>query len=139
MSNFNLNKVILGGRLVADPDLRTLASGVPTVTITIANNGNSKNADVQYIDAVAWRNNAEVIAKYFKKGSNICVVGSLKSRSWTDRNGDKRYKTEVEVSEVIFVDSRADMPTGDKTDDVSEPSVKKENLEGDSMSEELPF
>ncbi len=109
MSNLNLNKVILGGRLTADPELRQTTSGVATLSVSIAINSPNKNAEPQYFDLVFWRATAELVAKYFKKGSNICVVGALKNRSWTDQNGQKRYKTEVEVNEVMFVDSKSDM------------------------------
>ena len=109
MSNLNLNKVILGGRLTADPELRQTSTGVATLSVSIAINGIGKNAEVQYFDLVFWRGNAELVAKYFKKGSNICVAGALKNRTWADKSGQKRYKTEIEVSEVMFVDSKSDM------------------------------
>jgi single-strand DNA-binding protein len=56
---------------------------------------------------VAWRNNAEFIARYFHKGSSICVVGNIQTRTWTDQQNAKRYATEVVVDEVFFVDSKA--------------------------------
>ena len=126
MSNLNLNKVILGGRLTTDPELRQTSGGVSTLSVSIAYNSPNKNAETQYFDLVFWRAAAELVAKYFRKGSNICVVGSLKNRSWTDNNGQKRYKTEVEVSEVMFVDSKSDMDANDVVPAVEEDAAVEE-------------
>ena len=107
MSNFNFNKVILGGRLTSDAELKTTPSGVLVTSFSIAvNRRGSKNNEADYINCVAWRETAKHITQYFQKGSSICVVGSLQSRSWTDNRGDKRYVTEVVVDEVNFVDSK---------------------------------
>ncbi|MBE6632032.1 MAG: single-stranded DNA-binding protein [Ruminococcaceae bacterium] len=114
MANFNYNKVILGGRLTADPELRQTSNGIPVTSFSIAidrrfaRNGDQQaqqNAD--FINIVAWRSNAEFITRYFRKGSSICITGSLQSRSWTDQQGQKRYATEVIVDEATFVDSKA--------------------------------
>ena len=112
MSNFNFNKAILGGRLTGDPELRQTPQGVPTTSFSIAVNrryapkGQERQAD--FINCVAWRATAEFITRYFHKGSPICVVGSIQTRSWTDQQGNKRYSTEVVVDEANFVDSAAD-------------------------------
>jgi single-strand DNA-binding protein len=84
MANFNLNKVMVAGRLTADPELRTTPSGVATTSFSIAVNGRGKDSQVVYIDAVAWRQQAEFITKYFKKGSSIYIEGALNPRNWTD-------------------------------------------------------
>ena len=113
MANFNLNKVILGGRLTADPELKQTQSGVAVVSFSIAVNRryvprNSDQAEQQtdFINVVAWRQTAEFITKYFRKGSAICLTGSIQTRSWQDNQGQKRYATEVVVDEAMFVDSR---------------------------------
>lgn len=110
MANFNFNKVILGGRLTADPELRQTPQGIAVTSFSIAvNRPYSKNQEQQqadFINCVAWRSTAEFITRYFKKGSSICVMGSMQNRSWTDQQGQKRYATDVVVSEVNFVDSR---------------------------------
>ena len=114
MANFNFNKVILAGRLTADPELRQTAQGIPVTSFTIAvNRAYSRSSDAQqtadFINCVAWRASAEFITKYFRKGSSICVCGSLQSRSWTDaQTGQKRYGTDVVVDEVNFVDSKSE-------------------------------
>lgn len=112
MANFNLNKVILGGRLTADPELRTTQSGLPVTTFTVAVSRNYKSNDQQpqsdFINVVAWRSTAEFVSKYFHKGSSICVIGSIQTRKWQDQNGQNRYITEVIADEVNFVDSKSD-------------------------------
>ena len=113
MANFNFNKVILGGRLTADPELKTTPSGLSVTTFTIAvnrrfvsQNGNEPQAD--FINCTAWRQTAEFITRYFRKASSICIVGSIQTRSWTDNQGNKRFATEVVVDEAMFVDSKND-------------------------------
>ncbi len=116
MANFNFNKVILGGRLTADPELRQTGNGISVTSFSIAVNrrlfrssdGQQAQTTADFINVVAWRNNAEFIHKYFQKGSSICVVGSLQTRKWTDQQNNTRYATEVIVDEVHFVDSKGD-------------------------------
>ena len=120
MANFNFNKVILGGRMTADPELRQTQSAVPYVSFSIAVNrryqSSSSNSDQQnqpqadFINCVAWRSTAEFISRYFKKGSSICIVGSIQNRTWTDQQGQKRYATDVVVDEANFVDSKSENP-----------------------------
>ena len=115
MANFNFNRVILGGRLTADPELKTTGTGVSVTSFTIAVNRrfsgkNGEEAQADFINCTAWRQQAELITRYFRKGSSICVVGSIQTRSWTDNNGAKRYATDVVVDEVNFVDSKSENP-----------------------------
>ena len=124
MANFNLNKVMVAGRLTADPELRTTPSGVATTSFSIAVNGRGKDSQVVYIDAVAWRQQAEFITKYFKKGSSIYIEGALNPRNWTDDKGTKHYKTEVVVDSVSFVDGRTDGAAEENTD--AEPEAPAE-------------
>lgn len=111
MANLNLNKVILGGRLTADVELKQTPSGVPVCSFSLAvNRKYSKDSEAQtdFINCVAWRNTAEFISKYFRKGSSLCAIGSVQTRSWTDNNGQKRYATEIVVDEALFVDSKTE-------------------------------
>ena len=116
MANFNFNKVILGGRLTADPELRTTSSGVSVVSFTVAVNRRyvSKNNEDQpqadFINCTAWRSTAEFISRYFRKASSICVVGSIQTRNWTDQQGQKRFSTDVVVDEAMFVDAKGERP-----------------------------
>ena len=110
----SVNKVILIGNLTADPELKQTANGISVASFSIAvqrrfanrNDAGAQTAD--FINIVAWRQQAEFICRYFKKGRPICIVGALQSRSWTATDGSKRYATEVIVEEVNFVDSKSD-------------------------------
>ena len=111
MANFNFNKVILGGRLTSDVEIKQTQSGVAVCSFSLAvNRKYSKEGqqETDFINCTAWRNTAEFIGKYFGKGSSICVVGSIQVRSWQDQNGQKRYATDVVVDEAMFVDSKND-------------------------------
>lgn len=109
----SLNKAILIGHLTADPELKQTQSGISVVTFTIAVNRRyqSKNATdgqqtADFINIVAWRQTAEFVSRYFKKGNPILVCGSIQVRSYTDNQGNKRYVTEVVADEVSFAESK---------------------------------
>ena len=108
----SLNKVILIGNLVADPELKKTPSGVSVTSFRIAVGRRfAKDAEApqaDFIDIVAWRSTAEFITQYFTKGKPILVCGSIQSRTWTDQNGQKRYTVEVIADEVSFVERKAD-------------------------------
>lgn len=113
MANFNCNKVFLGGRLTADPEMQQTQSGVPVCRFSIAVNRRGKRDDTSqptadFFNVTAWRTTGEFVAKYFKKGSSIFVVGQLQIRTWTDASGNKRSSVDVVADEVSFVDSRSD-------------------------------
>lgn len=112
MANLNLNKVILAGRLTADPELKTTASGVSVTSFSVAVNRRYTKPDEEqkadFINVTAWRQTAEFITRFFRKGSSICLAGSLQVRSWTDPAGSKRYATEVVADEAMFVDSKGE-------------------------------
>lgn len=111
MANFNLNKVIIGGRLTADPELKTTPSGTSTTSFTVAVNRrfggkNSEEAQTDFLNVTAWRQTAEFITKYFRKASSICVVGTIQTRSWVDKEEKKRFVTEIVADEAYFVDAK---------------------------------
>lgn len=115
MSNFNFNKVILGGRLTADPELKQTSTGIPVVTFSVAVNRKFASKDNQqretdFFNVTAWRATAEFVTKFFRKGSAICIVGSIQNRQYTDNQGQKRTFTDIVADEVMFVDSRGDNP-----------------------------
>lgn len=115
MSNFNFNKMILGGRITADPEFAVTPSGVPVVRFSMAVNRRANANGEQKADffsVVAWRGPAEFISKFFRKSSPICVVGSVQTRSWTDDKGVKRYGIDIVADEAYFIDSKADSPAG---------------------------
>ena len=102
--SLNLNKAILAGRLTKDPELRTTTSGTTVTQFDIAVNRRGakegQQTQVDFITVVAWRQTAEFITRYFKKGNAICVVGSIQTRSYTDKNNQKRTATEVVADEA---------------------------------------
>lgn len=107
-----LNAAILMGRLVADPELRHTPNNVAVTSFTIAvdrsyvKSGTERQAD--FIDIVAWRNTAEFVCKYFRKGQMIALQGSIQTRSYTDSQGIKRKAFEVVADNVHFADSKRD-------------------------------
>ena len=154
MANFNLNKVIMGGRLTADPELKQTPSGVSVCTFSIAVNRryNSKDASQQtqadFFNITAWRATAEFVSKYFRKGSSICVIGTLQNRTWTDQQGAKHYATDIVADEVNFVDSRSDSTAGSSApytpDAYSSPSFSSDanvapKFEELKTDDDLPF
>lgn len=107
MSNFNYNNVQLGCRLTGDPILRTTPNGVNVASFSVAIN-TRKNGEQQaeFFNVVAWRNVADFVAKYFKKGSSAFITGELHNRKWKDQNGTEHYGIEILATNVHFVDSR---------------------------------
>ena len=108
----SFNKVILIGNMTADPELKQTTGGVSVCSFSIAVNRRFTKADqgqqtVDFINIVTWRQQAEFVSRYFKKGNPILVCGQLQTRSWNDNQGQKRYTTEVVADEVSFVASAA--------------------------------
>ena len=105
-----LNKAIITGRLTTNPELKTTTSGVNVTQFSLAVQRNFKNSngdyDTDFINIVAWRKQAEFVSNYFCKGQLITVVGSLQSRSYEDKEGNKRNILEVVAEEVLFAESK---------------------------------
>ena len=154
MSSLNLNKVVLCGRMTADPELKQTASGIAVVSFTLAVNRRyqTKNADgaqaqqADFISVVAWRQTAEFISRYFRKGSALCITGSIQTRSWQDQQGQKRYATEVVADEAMFVDSKNDAGAvaGQYADSYNAPSYSSSPASAPKFEElktddDLPF
>ena len=154
MSSLNLNKVILCGRLTADPELKQTGTGISVVSFSLAVNRRYQSKSTEgtqaqqtdFINVVAWRQTAEFISRYFRKGSALCITGSIQTRTWQDQQGQKRYATEVVADEAMFVDSKNDNTAGGSftTDTYNAPSYssapeaspKFEELKTD---DDLPF
>lgn len=105
-----LNRVVLMGRLVADPELKTTNSGVSVCSFRIAvdrsyvKNGEQRQAD--FFDIVAWRSSAEFVCKHFAKGSLIAVDGQLQSRQYQTKDGSNRSTVEVVADNISFTGER---------------------------------
>ena len=154
MANFNFNKVILGGRLTADPELKTTQSGIAVVSFSIAVNrrytkNSAQQSETDFFNVTAWRQTAEFVSRYFKKGSSICVVGTIQNNKWTDQQGATRYRTDIVADEVMFVDSRAESGSsfggddsdafGGSTPSFSTPAGAAPKFEEIKTDDDLPF
>ena len=150
--SLNLNKVILAGRLVADPELKQTAGGANVVSVRIAVNRRFQSRDAQqqneadFFNVTAWQNTAEFIAKYFRKGSAICVSGSIQNRSWIDQQGQKRYSTDIVADEAFFVENRnaqdnMSAPAGDiySAPAYASPAATAPKFEEIKTDDDLPF
>ena len=137
MSNFNLNKVILGGRLTADPELKAIPQGVSVTTFSIAVNRKGKDAQTDFINCVAWRQTADFICRFFKKGSSICISGSVQTRSYEDKQGNKRTVTEIIADEAYFVDGKNDNAASEQGAPTF--TAAQANFEEASGDDDLPF
>lgn len=137
MANFNFCKVILGGRLTADVELKQNPSGVPVCSFSVAVNRKGKEQKTDFYKCIAWRSTAEFISRYFYKGSSICVVGNLQQREWKDKDGNKRIETEVIVDEANFVDSKADAPASEPAPAFAQ--TEQPHFEEIKTDDDLPF
>lgn len=129
------NKVILMGRLTADPELRRTGSGTAVTSFNIAVDRQSKEKQTDFPDIVAWQGTAEFVARNFHKGKEILVEGELQTRTYKDKEGNNRKVTEVVARDVRFVGKR---------EDAQHPQQQDPNSPGnfamlDDDDEQLPF
>ncbi len=130
-----INRITIGGRITADPELRTTGTGTSVTSFTIACDRDFKDKQsgekgVDFVEIVAWRATAEFICKFFAKGRMIIVDGRLQMRDWTDKDGNKRRSAEVVADNAYFGDSKSESKQ-------SEPSVSWEEIGNDEGG--LPF
>ncbi len=115
-----VNCAVIMGRLVADPELRTTGSGISVTSFTVAidrryaRTGEERQTD--FIDVIAWRQNAEFISKYFRKGSMIAIQGSIQTRTYEDKSGNKRKAVEIVVDNASFCGSKNETGTASRAD-----------------------
>jgi single-strand DNA-binding protein len=141
----SFNKVILIGNLVADPELKKTPNGVSVTSFRIAvgrrftRDGEAPQAD--FIDIVAWRQTAEFVSRYFKKGSMIALQGSIQTRNYEDKQGNKRTAVEVVADNVSFCGSKAESGTQNDFPPIAntaKPAAKVDFEEIDD-DDDLPF
>ena len=102
-----INKVILMGRLTRDPEVRHTSTGKAVCSFSIAiDNGYGENRQTDFINCVAWQNQAEFLGRYFTKGMMVIVAGRISTRTWEGQDGKKNYVTEVIANEVNFGESK---------------------------------
>ena len=141
------NLVVLTGRLTADPELKTTQSGISVTSFSIAvdrryRSGEERQTD--FINVVAWRQQAEFVAKYFKKGNMIGIEGSIQTRKYTDKNGNNRTAFEVVANNVQFVETKRDSATSAAEDTAPAASFSNAGANdfadlGDIADDDLPF
>lgn len=139
MSNLSLNKAIIGGRLTGIPELKQTPQGVFVTTFTVAINRRGRQGEADFINCIAWRQTAEFICRYFEKGSGICIVGHIQTRSWEDSKGNKRYATEVIADEAYFVDGKGEGAEAAETAQKPSFSDLQEDFSELSPDDDLPF
>jgi len=126
-----MNKVCLIGRFTAKPELRYVNSDVAVVKFKLAVNRKFNSQDGQreadFINCVAWRKTADLIAKYFDKGNQIGLEGHIQTGSYEAEDGTKRYTTDVVVDEFSFVESKAEKENNATPYDYEEPVKEQED------------
>ena len=111
-----VNCAVIMGRLVADPELRTTGNGTSVTSFAVAvdrrfaRSGEERQTD--FIDVIAWRQTADFVCKYFRKGSMIAIQGYIQTRTYEDKNGNKRKAVELVADNVSFCGSKAESGTG---------------------------
>ena len=147
MTNFNpyilymVNKVILIGNVGADPDVKYLEGGVAVARFSLATSEvyNNKNGErvtqTEWHNIVLWRNLAQIAEKYVRKGMMLYIEGRIRTRSWDDQNGVKRYTTEIYGDNFQMLSRKQD--NGDKPQDTHMPQAL--DLSGGDDSDDLPF
>jgi single-strand DNA-binding protein len=132
-----INCAVIMGRLVADPELKTTPTGVEVCKITVAVDRNFVKAGEErqcdFIDVVAWRTTAVFVCKYFHKGSMIAVNGEIQTRTYEDKNGNKRKAFEIVARNVSFCGGKSE---GNNSAPSSVPAAPSDSVEDD---EDLPF
>ena len=140
MANFNFNKVMLGGRLTADPENRQTDTGISVTRFTVAVNrkqSKDKEQTTDFFNVTAWRATADFVSRFFSKGSSIFIVGTLQNRSWMDTDGNKRYATDIIADEVSFVDSKSE--GGQASTYIPEDYLGTEAKNSPDEGDDLPF
>ena len=151
----NLNKVLLIGRLTADPQLRNTAGGQAVATFSLATNREWKDAqggkkkEVQFHNIVVWGRSAEVAHQFLRKGALLLVEGRLQTRSWQDKQGQTRSTTEIICERFQFGPKSTGtgsgspmdryLPSGAFTDEVKEELPEINIEEGELKAEDIPF
>lgn len=145
----SLNKAMLIGRLGADPEVRYTQSNTAVATLSIATSERYKdnNGELQekteWHRVVAWGRLAEICQQYLKKGSQVYIEGPIQTRSWEDKDGQKRYTTEIKALQMTMLDSRGGGDAGADASDRGASQSLSSNVElgsnFDDMDDDLPF
>ena len=135
----SLNKVMLIGNLGRDPEVRFTQGGTPVANFTLATNerwtdqSGERQEKTEWHRIVVWGKQAEIAGEYLRKGRQVYVEGSLQTREWTDRDGNKRYTTEVKALRFQMLGSR------DVCDPSSVPVESAQAQGGGYQEDDIPF
>ncbi|OGY89790.1 MAG: hypothetical protein A3B30_01150 [Candidatus Komeilibacteria bacterium RIFCSPLOWO2_01_FULL_52_15] len=146
----DLNKVMIIGNVVRDPDIRTTPSGQSVASFSVATNLVWKNKEGQrqqkaeFHNVVAWRRLGEIVGQFVKKGGKIYIEGRLSTRSWDDQNGIKRFRTEIIADNIILLDKAG--ASGARAPQSAEPQPQEEQAKAPTAPaeeeiniEDIPF
>lgn len=137
----SVNKVILVGNVGKDPEVRYLEKGVAVAKFPLATSETYKGKDGEKVTAtewhnvVLWRGLAETVEKYVKKGSQLYIEGKIRTRSYDDKDGNKRYVTEIVADLMQMLGKKSDSPGDDRTDRSSDPNQRPQNSASQSFNE----
>lgn len=143
MASRSINKAILIGNLGKDPELRYTSAGVAVATFSLATNESWKDQDgnvqerTQWHNVVAWRKLAEICSEYLKKGSKVYMEGRIQYRNYDDKNGVKRYITEIVLDQMVMLDSRGGGSSSSSSMEAEAPPSAEEPSGG--KADDLPF
>ncbi len=142
----SVNKVILVGHVGQDPEVRYLDNNTPVCTIRMATSDVYKNKSgervttTEWHNVVLWRGLAEVAEKYVKKGSQIYIEGKLRTRSWDDKDKNKRYTTEIVADVMQLLGKRADESGATApAPHIDQPTSEKPQVDEPDLTNDLPF
>jgi single-strand DNA-binding protein len=141
----SVNKVILLGNLGKDPEVRYTGSGVAVATFSMATSEQWRDADgnaqerTEWHNIVVWRKLAEIVGEYLKKGSKIYCEGRLQYRTYDDKNGVKRYVTEIVMDTLVMLDGKKSGETHREDDGHHAPPPPSAPSSPQSKDDDLPF
>jgi single-strand DNA-binding protein len=139
----SVNKVILVGRLGKDPEVKYTQTGVPVARFTLATDeswkdqSGEKQQRTEWHNIVAWRKLAEICGQYLNKGKLVYVEGRLQTRSWEDKEGNKRYTTEIQADNMVMLSARTDESRPEKS--AAAAASSNSGFEPEITDEDVPF
>lgn len=141
----DLNKVMLIGRLIKDPEVRTTPTGTNVTSFTLAtklmwtDQAGARQEKSEFHNVVAWRKLGEICGQYLKKGARIYIEGRIQTHSWDDQTGNKRYRTEILADNMIMLDSKNTGVPGSGNEPTYQPAPQAAQAEEEVNVEEIPF
>jgi single-strand DNA-binding protein len=143
----SLNKAMLIGRLGQDPEVRYTQSNTAVANFSLATNERYKDRNGEYQERtewhriVAWGRTAEICQEYLNKGSLVYIEGPIQTREWEDKDGQKKYTTEIKALTMQMLDSRGDSPMGGGNTPAQQKPAQTTEIDSsfDDMDDDLPF